>query len=55
MDQEYERSLLKQINHQNLPVGQLAKVSKAISCISGIKNRIAGKRIGERTETDVFG
>lgn len=31
MDQDYERRLLRQINHQNLPEGQLAKVSGEIS------------------------
>ena len=32
MDQEYERRLLRQINHQNLPESQLAKVSDDKTC-----------------------
>lgn len=32
MDQEYERRLLRQINHQNLPEGHLPKVSRVDVC-----------------------
>ncbi|XP_013996213.2 fizzy-related protein homolog [Salmo salar] len=38
MDQEYERRLLKQINHQNLPVGQLAKSGGATCSPLSVKS-----------------
>lgn len=34
MDQEYERRLLRQLNHQNLPEAQLAKVNPSSSLLS---------------------
>uniref|UniRef100_A0A8C8M6X5 CDC20/Fizzy WD40 domain-containing protein n=1 Tax=Oncorhynchus tshawytscha TaxID=74940 RepID=A0A8C8M6X5_ONCTS len=48
MDQEYERRLLKQINHQNLPEGQLAKSGGATCSPLSVKSgdRFIPTRVG---------